>query len=37
MVDQGQKNKKKHWLKRPKATPQKRNLDQNTNDSKSHI
>ena len=21
MVDQGQKNKKKHWLKRPKATP----------------
>ena len=28
MVDQGQKNKKKHWLKRPKATPQKRNLDQ---------
>ena len=38
MVDQGQKNKKKkHWLKRPKATPQKRNLDQNINDSKSHI
>ena len=30
------KNKKKHWLKRPKAVPQKRNLDQNINDSKSH-
>ena len=31
------KNKKKHWLKRPKAVPKKTNLDQNINDSKSHI
>ena len=28
---------KKHWLKRPKAVPKKRNLDQNINYSKSHI
>ena len=31
------KNKKNHWLKRPKASPDKRNFDQNINDSKSHI
>ena len=28
--------KRKHWLKRRKAVPKKRNLDQNINDSKSH-
>ena len=28
---------KKNWLKRPKAVPKKRNLDQNISDSKSHI
>ena len=37
MVDRRQKIKKKHWLKRPKAVPKKRNLDQNINNSKSHI
>ena len=38
MVDQGRKiKKKKNWLKRPKAVPLKRDLDQNINDSKSHI
>ena len=31
------KNFKKHWLKRPKAVPKIRNLDQNIYDSKSHI
>ena len=31
------KNKKKHWLKRLKAFPKKRSLDQNINTSKSHI
>ena len=31
------KNKKKHWLKLPKAVPKKRNLYQNINDSLSHI
>ena len=28
---------KKHWIKRPKAVPKIRNLDQNINDSKSSI
>ena len=37
MVNRRQKIKKKDWLKRPKAAPLKRNLDQNINDSKSHI
>ena len=38
MVDWRRKIKKKHLLKRPKAVPKKtRNLDQNINDSKSHI
>ena len=37
MVKKKQKIKKKHWLKRPKAVSKKRNLDQNINDSKSHI
>ena len=32
-----EKLKKKHWLKCPKAVPKKRNLNQNINDSKSHI
>ena len=31
------KNKKKHRLKLPKAVPKCRNMDQNINDSKSHI
>ena len=31
------KNLKKHWPKRRKASPKKRNSDQNINDSKSHI
>ena len=31
------KIKKKHWIKRPKAVPKIRNLDQNINDSKSSI
>ena len=38
MVGRQQKILKNHWLKRPKAVPpKKRNLDQNINDSKSHI
>ena len=37
MVDRRRKIKKKHWLKHPKAILQKRNLDQNINDLKSHI
>ena len=39
IVEQGQNIKKKQLLKYPKATPPKktRNLDQNINDSKSHI
>ena len=31
------KNLKLHWLKRPKAVPKKRNLDQKINYSKPHI
>ena len=31
------KNKKKHWLKRPRAVSKKRNLNKNINYSKSHI
>ena len=37
MVGRRQKIKKKHWLKHPKAVLKNRNLDQNVNDSKSHI
>ena len=37
MVDRRKKKKKKHWLKRPNAIPQKRKLHQSINDSKSHI
>ena len=36
MVGQRPKINKKHW-RRPKAVPKKRHLDQNRNDSKSHI
>ena len=37
MVGRPRKIKKKHWLKRPKSVPKKRNLDQNVYDSKSEI
>ena len=37
LVGRWKKKKKKHWLKRPKAVPEKRNIDQNINDSESHI
>ena len=37
MVDRQRKIKKKHWLKRPNAVPQKRKLHHSINDSKSHI
>ena len=37
VADDEKLKKKKHWLKRPKAVPKKRNLDQNENDSKSYI
>ena len=37
MVGQRKKIKRKHWLKRSKAVPKRRNLDQNIYDSNSHI
>ena len=37
MVGQWEKIKKKHWLKHPERSPKKETLDQNINDSKSHI
>ena len=37
MFNRPRRIKKKDWLKRPKAAPIKRNLDQNINDSKSDI
>ena len=37
MVSRRRKIKRKHWLKHPKSVPQKQNLDQNIDDSKSHI
>ena len=37
MVGRRRKLKRKQWLKHPKVVPQKTNLDQNINDSKSHI
>ena len=37
MVGRRRKVKRKQWLKDPKVVPQKTNLDQNINDSKSHI
>ena len=36
-VSHERKIKRNHWLKQPKAVPQKTNLDQNINDSKSYI
>ena len=37
MVGGRRKIKKKHWLKRPRGVPKKRNLNQNINYSESHI
>ena len=37
MVGRRRKVERKNGLKHPKVVPQKTNLDQNTNDSKSHI